>query len=47
MICADFLAGANLQNGNLDALLTWLCRLFEFRPRPKQHEFLEQVRKAS
>ncbi len=47
MICADFLAGANLENGNPDVLLTSLGRLFEFLPRPKQQEFLEQVRKAS
>jgi len=47
MICADFLAGANLENGNPDALLLSLGRLFEFLPRPKQQEFLEQVRKAS
>ena len=46
MICADFLAGANLENGNPDALLISLGRLFEFLPRPKQQEFLEQVRKA-
>jgi len=47
MICADFLAGANLENGDPDALLISLCRVFEFLPRPKQQEFLEQVRKAS
>jgi hypothetical protein len=47
MICADFLAGANLENGNPDALLMSLGRLFEFLPRPRQQEFLENVRKAS
>ena len=47
MICADFLAGANLENGNPDVLLASLGRLFEFLPRPKQQDFLEQVRKAS
>jgi hypothetical protein len=47
MICADFLAGANLENGNPDALVMSLGRLFEFLPRPKQQEFLEQVRRAS
>ena len=46
MICADFLAGANLENGNPDVLLLSLGRLFEFLPRSKQLEFLEQVRKA-
>ena len=47
MICADFLAGANLESGNLDALVVSLGRLFEFLPRPKQQEFLDRVRKAS
>jgi hypothetical protein len=47
MICADFLAGANLENGNPDALLISLGRLFELLPRPKKQEFLEQVRRAS
>jgi hypothetical protein len=47
MICADFLAGANLESGNSDALLLSLCRLFAFLPRPQKQDFLEQLRKAS
>jgi hypothetical protein len=47
MICADFLAGANLENGNPDALLLSLGRLFALLPPPQKRQFLEQVRKAS
>jgi hypothetical protein len=47
MICADFLAGANLENGNPDALLLPLGRLFGLLPHPQKREFLEQLRKAS
>ena len=47
MICADFLAGANLENGNPDALLLSLGRLFGLLPPPQKRQFLEQVRKAS
>ncbi len=47
MICADFLAGANLENGNPDTLLLSLGRFFQFLPGPQRQEFLEQVRKAS
>jgi len=46
MICADFLAGANLENGNPDVLLLSVGRLSLLLPRSKQLEFLEQVRKA-
>jgi len=47
MICADFLAGANLENGNPEALLLSLGRLFGLLPRPQKQEFLEWLRKAS
>ena len=47
MICADFLAGANLENGNPRALLLSLGRLFALLPRPQKQEFLEQFQKAS
>jgi len=43
MICADFLAGANLQNGNPKALLLSLCRLYEFLPPTQREEFLTQI----
>jgi len=32
MICADFLAGANLENGNTDVLLQSVLRFFKFLP---------------
>ncbi len=32
MICADFVAGANLQDGSPDLLLSSLCRLLDFLP---------------
>ena len=47
MICADFLAGANLENNNPKALLFSLNRLIEFLPRAQKVEFLEQMRTAS
>ena len=47
MICADFLAGANLENNNPKALLFSLERLIEFLPRAQKVEFLEQLRTAS
>jgi hypothetical protein len=47
MICADFLAGANVENGNPDALLLSLGRLFALLPRPQKEEFLEQLQEAS
>ena len=36
MICADFLAGANAEDGNPDALLLSLNRLFGLLPEPMQ-----------
>jgi len=47
MICADFLAGANLENNNPKALLFSLERLIEFLPGAQKVEFLEQLRTAS
>jgi len=44
MICADFLAGANLQSDNSDALMLSLDRLFEFLPQLKRQEFLDKAR---
>jgi hypothetical protein len=43
MICADFLAGANLDNGDPSALLNSICRLFEFLPSEDKQAFLEHV----
>jgi hypothetical protein len=47
MICADFLAGANLQNGNPSALLLSLRRLYQLLPSPVKKEFSEELRKPS
>src|SRR5665213_4178434 len=44
MICADFLAGANAENGNADALMTSLDRLFDALPLPKRQDFLDRAR---
>jgi hypothetical protein len=43
MICADFLAGANLDGENSDALTLSLDRLFGLLPHGKQQEFLNKV----
>jgi hypothetical protein len=42
MICADFLAGANLENGNPDILLDSLRRYFRFMLPSYQRRFLEE-----
>ena len=47
MICADFLAGANLEGTNPDGLLASLVRLAKSLPRPKQAELVAQIAKAS
>jgi hypothetical protein len=44
MICADFLAGANLDTGNSDALMISLDRLFDSLPQLKRQEFLDKAR---
>jgi len=40
MICADFLAGAHLDNGNPEILLQSITRFFKFRPDEQKHRFL-------
>jgi hypothetical protein len=47
MICADFLAGAHLDNGNPDVLLMSITRFFRFLPPQQQKSFLESVKQAS
>jgi hypothetical protein len=47
MICADFLAGANLQDATPEALLASVFRLYGFLPGAEKYRFLEQTRKAS
>jgi hypothetical protein len=43
MICADFLAGANLDSGDSNVLLYSVLRLFRFLPAKEQNSFLDQV----
>src|ERR1700693_2631522 len=47
MICADFLAGANLENGNPDVLLMSLHRLFGFLSASQQQQFLRDIRRSA
>jgi hypothetical protein len=48
MICADFLAGAHLDNGNPEILLNSISRYYTFLPGEQQQVFLENLRdKAS
>jgi len=42
MICADFLAGAHLEDQNPETLLFSMRRFFKFLPRPQQQTFLEE-----
>jgi hypothetical protein len=43
MICADFLAGANLDQGDPEILLKSVSRLYKFLPSQQKHEFLAAV----
>jgi hypothetical protein len=43
MICADFLAGANLDNGGPETLLFSMTRFFRFLPEEQRHAFLEAL----
>ena len=48
MICADFLAGANLDNGNPSILLQSVLRFFKFLPGQEKKAFLDHfAQKAS
>ena len=44
MICADFLAGANLESGNPDVLLMSVRRSFGFLSAPQQQRILNEFR---
>ncbi len=44
MICADFLAGANLDQGDPDILLKSVSRLYKFLPGEQKHQFLASLR---
>ena len=43
MICADFLAGANLDSGNSNVLLYSISRLFKFLPDEERKAFLDRA----
>jgi len=43
MICADFLAGANLENENPEVLLQSALRFFKFLPSEERQTFLHHV----
>jgi hypothetical protein len=43
MICADFLAGASLDNGDPELLLQSISRFFKFLPGEQKHAFLLQA----
>jgi len=47
MICADFLAGAHVENGDPKILLFSMLRLFRFLPAAQKQEFLQQVTEAA
>jgi hypothetical protein len=43
MICADFIAGADLENRNPETLLFSMTRFFKFLPRPQQQASLQEI----
>ncbi|HYL11590.1 MAG TPA: hypothetical protein VEV41_01045 [Terriglobales bacterium] len=43
MICADFLAGAHLDNGNPEILLSSISRYYRFLPAAQQRAFFDQM----
>ena len=47
MICADFLAGAHLENGDPRILLFSMLRLFRFLPAAQKQEFLQAATEAA
>jgi hypothetical protein len=47
MICADFLAGAHLDNGNPEILLNSISRYYKFLPGEQQQTFLENLREKA
>ena len=47
MICADFLAGANLGDQNQETLLYSMTRFFKFLPGEQQQVFLENLREKA
>jgi hypothetical protein len=47
MICADFLAGAHLEDANPTVLLSSTLRLFRFLPAVQKQEFLQRATEAA
>ena len=47
MICADFLAGANLDTGNPETLLFSMTRFFKFLPEEQRRVFLAGLREIA
>jgi hypothetical protein len=47
MICADFLAGAHLDNGNPEILLNSISHYYKFLPCEQQRVFLENLREKA
>src|SRR5260370_25842547 len=43
MICADFLAGAHLDDGNPEILLNSISRYYRFLPTAQGQEFLDSI----
>jgi hypothetical protein len=47
MICADFLAGANLDHGDPEMLLYSMTRLFRFLPGEQKQAFLGNLNETA
>jgi hypothetical protein len=47
MICADFLTGAQIENGGPDSLLHSVIRLFQLAAADQQREFLAKIHIAA
>jgi hypothetical protein len=47
MICADFLAGANLESGNPDVLLWSVSRLFKLLPGQQQQQLFAELQQTA
>ena len=47
VICADFLAGANLDSENPEILLNSVSRYYKFLPGEQQQAFLENLRQKA
>ena len=47
MTCADFLAGAHLDDGNPEILLNSISRYYKFLPGEQQQAFLENLREKA